>query len=525
MTRRADSSRVRNLEVALPFIAMVALLAASAPQRGAAEPLDAASSPQEAFWTALRGLCGRAFEGRMVEGTAASDAAMKGVRMVMHVRTCEAAEVRIPFHVGDDRSRTWVVTRTPGGLRLKHDHRHQDGAPDPVTHYGGDTAERGTAERQEFRADAETAALLPASATNVWSLELRPGERFAYALGREGRRFRAEFDLSREVAAPPPPWGHAAGVRTLVHAGTLIDGTGGPPRRRVTIVVDGDRIAGVEEGFRAPAAGERLVDMKEGWVLPGLIDLHVHLGTESAPGSYLERFTQNPADVALRAAAHARATLRAGFTTVRNLGDGHNTTISLRDAVRNGWVEGPRIYSAGKSLATTGGHADPTNAWSDQIEGDPGPREGVVNGPADAAKAVRQRYKDGADLIKITATGGVLSLARSPDAPQFSDEELEAVVRTARDYGLTVAAHAHGAEGMKRAVRAGVTSIEHGTFMDEEAIRLMKQHGTWWVPTLSAGIFVAEKSRIEGFYPDIVRPKAARVGVEIRDTFARAYRA
>jgi imidazolonepropionase-like amidohydrolase len=314
-------------------------------------------------------------------------------------------------------------------------------------------------------------------------------------------------------------------ARTLVHAGTLIDGSGGPPRRQVTIVVEGERIAAVEDGFRAPAAGEQLVDMKQGWVLPGFIDLHVHLGTESAPGAYIERFTLNPADIVLRAAAHARTTLHAGFTTVRNLGDGYNTTIALRDAIRKGWVEGPRVYSAGKSLATTGGHADPTNAWSDLIEGDPAAKEGVVNGAAEAAKAVRQRYKDGADLIKITATGGVLSLARSPDAPQFSDDELAAVVRTARDYGLAVAAHAHGAEGMKRAIRAGVTSIEHGTFMDEETIGLMKKHGTWYVPTLSAGIFVGEKAKVEGFFPDIVRPKAARVGVQIRDTFARAHRA
>ena len=321
------------------------------------------------------------------------------------------------------------------------------------------------------------------------------------------------------LAAQTPP------ARTLVHAGTLIDGTGGPPRQRVTLVIEGERVARIEDGFRTAGPGEKVLDMKAGWVLPGFIDLHVHLGTESAPGAYLERFTMNPADVALRAAAHARTTLQAGFTTVRNLGDGYNTTVSLRDAIRRGWVEGPRIYTAGKSLATTGGHADPTNAWSDLIEGDPAAKEGVVNGPDEAAKAVRQRYKDGADLIKITATGGVLSLARSPDAPQFTDEELAAVVRTARDYGFAVAAHAHGTEGMKRAIRAGVTSIEHGTFMDEETIRLMKERGTWYVPTLSAGIFVAAKAQVAGYFPEVVRPKAEKVGSQIRDTFARAHRA
>ena len=218
-------------------------------------------------------------------------------------------------------------------------------------------------------------------------------------------------------------------------------------------------------------------------------------------------------------------TLRAGFTTVRNLGDSYNSTIALRDAIRRGVVTGPRIWTAGKSIATTGGHADPTNGWCDLIEGDPGPKEGVINGPEEAAKAVRQRYKDGADLIKITATGGVLSLARSPDAPQFNDEELAAIVATARDYGFAVAVHAHGTEGMKRAVRAGVTSIEHGTFMDDETMKLMKERGTWYVPTLSAGIFVGEKAKTPGYFPDVVRPKAEKVSVQIRDTFDKAFRA
>jgi imidazolonepropionase-like amidohydrolase len=322
--------------------------------------------------------------------------------------------------------------------------------------------------------------------------------------------------LTAQEAAP-------AGL-TLVHAGKLIDGSDRPLRERVTLVVRGERIEAVEAGFREPAAGDKVVDLKDVWVLPGLIDLHVHLGTESSPTAYLERFTTNPGDIALRAAAHARATLQAGFTSVRNLGDGYNTTISLREAIRKGWVEGPRVWSAGKGIGTTGGHADPTNGWCDLIEGDPGPKEGVINGADEAKKAVRQRYKDGADVIKITATGGVLSLARSPDAPQFTEDEVEAVVRTARDYGLAVAAHAHGAEGMKRAIRAGVTSIEHGTFMDDEVIRLMKAKGTWYVPTLSAGIFVGEKSKVPGFYPEVVRPKAAKVGAQIRETFARAWR-
>ena len=155
--------------------------------------------------------------------------------------------------------------------------------------------------------------------------------------------------------------------------------------------------------------------------------------------------------------------------------------------------------------------------------GDPGPAEGVVNGIAEARKAVRQRYKNGADLIKITATGGVLSVAKNGENPQFQEDEIRAIVETATDYGMHVAAHAHGAEGMKRAVRAGVRSIEHGTLMDEETMALMKEKGTYYVPTISAGEFVAEKAEIDGYYPDIVRPKAKKIGPQIKETFQKAY--
>jgi imidazolonepropionase-like amidohydrolase len=255
------------------------------------------------------------------------------------------------------------------------------------------------------------------------------------------------------------------------------------------------------------------------------MDMHTHLSSQMGPKAYEEEFRMNPADYALRSTLYARRTLEAGFTTVRDLGDEHRVTIALRDAIAKGWVEGPRIFTAGKAIATTGGHADPTSGVSQSLMGDPGPREGVINGPEDARKAVRQRYKDGSDLIKITATGGVLSTARNGQNAQFSDDELEAIVSTARDYGFHVAAHAHGAEGMKRAIRAGVHSIEHGTFMDDEAIDLFLEHGTWYVPTIIAGNYVAEKAEIDGFFPEIVRPKAREVGPQIEHTFARAYAA
>jgi imidazolonepropionase-like amidohydrolase len=200
-------------------------------------------------------------------------------------------------------------------------------------------------------------------------------------------------------------------------------------------------------------------------------------------------------------------------------------TIALRRAIAEGYLTGPRIFTAGKALGTTGGQADPTNGLRPDLRGDPGPVEGVINGPDDARKAVHQRYKEGADLIKITATGGVLSLATSGHNAQFTEEELRAVVETAADYGLYVAAHAHGAEGIKRAVRAGVRSIEHGTYLDEEGIRLMKEHGTFYVPTLLAGATVAERAEEEGFFPELVREKARRIGPQIRETFRRAYAA
>ena len=312
---------------------------------------------------------------------------------------------------------------------------------------------------------------------------------------------------------------------TILHCGKLIDVSAQRVLTQMSIVVDGQTIRRVEAGFINGAGGDRVVELRTHTCMPGLIDSHVHLTEEYSANSDIDRFRLNPADLAFRSTVFAERTLMAGFTTVRDVGGAGNVNIALRNAINQGLVKGPRVYTAGRSIATTGGHADPTNGMRADLVRQPSPEEGVVDGIDDARRAVRQRYKDGADLIKITATGGVLSVASSGQNPQFTEEEIRAIVETGKDYGFRVAAHAHGAEGMKRAVRAGVASIEHGTYMDDEAMALMKKLGTYYVPTIVAGKWVAEKSRIEGFFPEIVRPKAAEIGPLIQGTFARAYKA
>ncbi len=313
---------------------------------------------------------------------------------------------------------------------------------------------------------------------------------------------------------------------TLLHAGRLIDVESGQTATKKTIVIEGNRISEVLDGY-VQREGATVIDLQSATVLPGLMDMHVHLDHElDPPASYSESYYMTSADYALRATVYAQRTLEAGFTTVRDLGARNKEALfALRKAINTGVVPGPRIYAAGKSIATTGGHADPTNGIREDLRGDPGPKEGVVNGADDAYKAVRQRYKDGSDVIKLTVTGGVLSLAKSGDNPQFTAEELDAVMAAANDYNFVVAVHAHGPEGMKRAVRAGVHSVEHGTYMTPEIMQLMRQQGTWYVPTISAGKWVADLAEQDGKLPAVVRPKAAAVGPQIQGTFAEAYKA
>ena len=311
---------------------------------------------------------------------------------------------------------------------------------------------------------------------------------------------------------------------TYIHCGKLIDTNNGKVLKEMTIVITDTKITAVKKGYiQAVSDQDKTINLKNKTVLPGLIDMHVHIEGEYDKYSYTNRFSLDEVDVAFKSTVFAKRTLLAGFTTVRDLG-GSGVNISLRNAINKGIVIGPRIYTAGKAIATTGGHADPTNGVRKELRGNPGPKEGVINSPADARKAVRQRYKNGADVIKITATGGVLSVAKDGSGPQFTMEELTEIVKTANDYDMITAAHAHGAEGMKRAVLAGITTIEHGTLMTDEIMDLMKQKGTYYVPTITAGKYVAEKAAIKGFYPALVVPKALAIGPKIQNTFGLAYK-
>ena len=316
--------------------------------------------------------------------------------------------------------------------------------------------------------------------------------------------------------------GSLLGANTLLHCGRLIDGSSDKVRTEVTLVVSSNRITAIEPGYKSASVGDQVIDLKSRTVLPGLFDMHVHLQMRPAPFAFGDKAMLNPEDYAYRAAAHARTTLLAGFTSVRDLGG--EQVVGLKKAINEGILEGPRIIAAGRSIAITGGHADQSNGLNRELAGDPGPEKAVINGPDDARKAVRQRYKEGADCIKVTATGGVLSLAKDGFRPQFTSEELVAVVQMAKDLGMPTAAHAHGAEGMKRAVLAGIGSIEHGTMMTEEVMGLMKERGTYYVPTLSAGKYTEEKAKVPGFYHPMVAMKALAISPLMTETFGKANR-
>lgn len=323
---------------------------------------------------------------------------------------------------------------------------------------------------------------------------------------------------------------------SVVRCGHLISDARRPARGPSTIVVKNGRIEAVLDGADAPlpanveaarAAGAELTDinLREHWVLPGLIDCHVHLSMVIDESARLRRFTESDELTTLRAAANAKTTLLAGFTTVRDLGATPGVIFALRDAVNDGVTIGPRIVAAGKSVSITGGHGDPTTGARADLWADPTRLDAVADGPDACAKAVRQQVKLGADVIKLTATGGVLSPVNTGTGQHFTDAELKAIIDTAHSLGRKAAAHAHGTDGINAALRAGVDSIDHGTYLDDESIRLFKQTGAYHVPTMMAGAFVAEKALIPGYYPRMVVPKALAVGPKIKDAVRKSHAA
>jgi len=312
---------------------------------------------------------------------------------------------------------------------------------------------------------------------------------------------------------------------TAIRAGTLIDGTGAAPVRNAVILVQEGRITAVGANVQIPN-GATVIDLSAATVLPGFIDAHVHLaGHTIGDGDWQHAgLTEMPSQLALLGAAHAQQTLEAGFTTVRVVGTGNFSDIALRNAINAGWIPGPRILGAGVSFGILGGHCDGTNGLQPWALG--GGREaGVESGVADGVEAVRNavRYavKYGADVIKICATGGVLSLTDSVGVQQYTEEEMRAIVETATQLDRRVAAHAHGTAGIKAAVRAGVTSIEHGSILDAEAVALMKQKGTWLVPTLLAG-FTVESLATAGRLPAPIAAKALAIAPRMRNSFKLA---
>lgn len=318
----------------------------------------------------------------------------------------------------------------------------------------------------------------------------------------------------------------AAAETVVIHCGKLIARPGEGAVSPATIVVENGRIARVESGMLPAQSGATLVDLSDATVLPGLIDCHTHITGELSPDGRLRAVEETDADAALRGALYARRTLEAGFTTIRNVGSMGDSAFALRDAIHAGRVPGPRILAAGRSITPSGGHGDRTHGYREDLFAMPGAYEGVADGPFECRKAVRTQVKRGADVIKLTATGGVLSATDAGTGQQFFEDELEAIVETAHALGRKVAAHAHGADGIKAALRAGVDSIEHGSFLDDEAISLFKQSGAYLVPTIFAGETVEQiaKNNPDAFVP-AVRRKALEVGPVMKESVRRAHAA
>ncbi|MEM8836320.1 MAG: amidohydrolase family protein [Planctomycetota bacterium] len=312
---------------------------------------------------------------------------------------------------------------------------------------------------------------------------------------------------------------------THIHCGTLLAVPGEPPRTEMTITVIDGKIEQISDGYTRPDDNATVIDLRDRFVLPGLFDCHTHITGQFSRNIRLRRLMEHDADAAIDGVVYAKRTIDAGFTTIRNVGSSGRAAFALRDAIKQNKVPGPRILVAGESITPTGGHSDGTLGYREDIFEVPEAMQGVADGIAECRAAVRSQVKRGADLIKLTATGGVLSNTAAGVEQQFFKDELRAIVETGHLLGRRVAAHAHGATGIKAALEAGVDSIEHGTYTDDECIALFIETGAFLVPTIHAGKFVAEKAEQEGYFMGPVRHKAAMVGPLMQETFGRAYRA
>lgn len=317
----------------------------------------------------------------------------------------------------------------------------------------------------------------------------------------------------------------------IIRCGRLLAVPGLDPQTNATIVIRNRRIDRVQPGLDGPdlskerAQGALIeeLDLRDQFVLPGLIDCHVHLAVEFDARIMARLVTESDAAAAIRSTVFARRTVEAGFTTVRDLGSSGGIVFALRDAINAGEVPGPRILASGEPISVTGGHGDQTNGLRPDLFGVPGPREGIADGPDECRKAVRYQIKLGADVIKLTSTGGVLSVSTAGLAQHFFPDELEAITQTAHSMGRRVAAHAHGTDGINAALRAGVDSIEHGTYLDEDSVRLFKESGAYLVPTLLAGHTVSTNAEVPGYYLPMVALKARQVGPRITEAFRLAH--
>ena len=307
----------------------------------------------------------------------------------------------------------------------------------------------------------------------------------------------------------------------IVYAGRLIDGVSDRVQTNMSVIIENGRIREVRSG-KASLPDAEIVDLSESTVMPGFIDCHTHTTFQLDKGRTLKDLVlKRNAELAIEATNYARRTLLAGFTTVRDVAAANFIDVSMRDAINAGTIPGPRMFVATHMLTITGGHGDFSCGFHEHLFAEPGFQNGVVNTPEDGVRAVRYMIKYGADLIKFAATGGVLSLADSQAGEQLTLAEMKAIVETAHTLERKVAAHAHGAAGLKHALEAGVDSIEHGTYLDDEAIALFKQSGAYMVPTISAGKWVESQAKD---YPPAIAEKAKGLGTLIQQAFARAYK-